>query len=400
MPIIVWLITCLYSFFQFFMQVSGNLLIINWMQDFHAAEAGASFVSSAFFYSYVLMQIPAGMLFDRFGIKRVLRIASLVFLLGIVLLYLSPTLTFAIIARFIMGAGAGVAFVSMVYVSSIWFPTKRFAMMVGLGEMIAMLGVAILEVLAPHLILAFGWRKVMLALAILAVVQCLLIFRYLQDPPKSLIKTSHIISKKPFWQALISGFAKVGKNRNIWCAGCICCGTFGVVSIFAALWGNNFIQVVYQESYVHAALFLSLLLIGVAVIGALNERHVPYKPLIFISLSALLISTLLVLSGVLNLPLLLIFIFFMGFFGSSYVISFFVTQESTSIETRGAGIGLCNAIALLGGMVFQPITGLVLQISSSHFTSVIAFKLAMLILPIVIIAGILLAFLIKLPKHH
>jgi MFS family permease len=397
MPIFIWLVSCLFLFFQFFMQVSGNLLLSSWMQDFQVNAGGASLISAAFFYSYVAMQIPAGILYDRIGVKKVLRIASMVFLLGIVLLALSHSLILAILARFIMGAGAGVAFIGMVYISSMCFPKAHFAMMVGLGEMISMLGVAALEGVVPHWVVNYGWRKIIFALAILALLQCLLIFRYLKDPH---VKKADV--KKSLWRVVFEGFVLVSKIKNIWYAGFICCGTFGVVSIFAALLGNNFIQVVYQQSYVHASFLISLLLIGVAcggpMIGALNEKHVPYKPLMLGALVLVLISTLLVLSGKLNIATLAVAIFLMGFFGSSYVVSFFVVQESTAPEIRGAGVGLCNAIALLGGMIFQPMTAFILEISAQYFNQVLAFKLAMMVLPMVIAVGIILALLIRLPK--
>ncbi len=397
MPIFIWLISCLFLFFQFFMQVSGNLLLSSWMQDFHVNAGGASLISAAFFYSYVAMQVPAGILYDRIGIKKVLRSASIVFLLGIVMLALSHSLMMAILARFIMGAGAGVAFIGMVYISSMCFPKARFAMMVGLGEMISMLGVAALEGLVPHWVVGFGWRKIIFALSILALLQCLLIFRYLKNPDLKIPD-----AKKSLWRVIADNFMCVTKIKNIWYAGFICCGTFGVVSIFGALLGNNFLQVVYQQSYEHASFLISLLLMGVAfggpLIGALNEKHVPYKPLMLAALCLVLISTVLVLSGKLSIFMLAVMIFLMGFFGSSYVVSFFVVQESTAPEVRGAGVGLCNALALLGGMIFQPLSAFILEISIKYVNPILAFQLAMMILPMVIMVGIILALLIRLPK--
>lgn len=397
MPIFIWLISCLFLFFQFFMQVSGNLLLSSWMQDFHVNAGGASLISAAFFYSYVAMQVPAGILYDRIGVKKVLRSASIVFLLGIVMLAFSHSLSMAILARFIMGAGAGVAFIGMVYISSMCFAKAHFAMMVGLGEMISMVGVAGLEGLVPHWVVQYGWRKIIFALSILALLQCLLIFRYLKNPDLNIPK-----NQASLWRVIAENFKCVSKIKNIWCAGLICCGTFGVVSIFGALLGNNFIQVVYQQSYEHASFLISLLLLGVAlggpIIGAMNEKHVPYKPLMLIALFLVLMSTLLVLSGALNMLLLAAMIFLMGFFGSSYVVSFFVVQESTAPEVRGAGVGLCNALALLGGMIFQPLTAFILEISLKYFNQPLAYQLAMMPLPVVMVVGILLALRIRLPK--
>ena len=379
------------------MQVSGNLLTGSWMQDFHTDMASVSVISSAFFYSYVLMQIPAGMLFDRFGIKRVLQGASLVFLLGMILLLLSHHIGFAILARLIMGAGAAFAFVSMVYVSSLWFRPSSFAMMVGLGEMIAMLGVALLEAIMPHLITRFGWREVLQVLVGIAVLQVLLISFALKNPQQHSLETPR--PRLSLWQQLRAVIAL----KNIWCAGFFCCSVFGVVSIFAALWGNKFIQVVYQQSYYGASSLLSLLLLGVAVggpiIGYLNERLMSYKALLLVNSGLLLLISLVIGSGQLTLLGLSILIFILGFLGSGYVLGFYVTQESTRVEIRGAGIGLCNAIALLGGGVFQPLTGLILDYADKHLPLVHAYQLAMLILPGVILLAFLGNLCIRLPRE-
>lgn len=79
--LIPWLIEIFYVFFQFLMQTAVGIMDPQWMQDFHVDKLGLGNLS-AVFYTYIVMQISAGILFDRYPTRNVLMLAALILSVG------------------------------------------------------------------------------------------------------------------------------------------------------------------------------------------------------------------------------------------------------------------------------------------------------------------------------
>ena len=87
-------VLCLFVILQFFLQTSLSVMEKELSKDFDIDAAYISFLSSSFFYSYILLQIPSGFLLDHYGIKKV-SFASLS-LLGVACFIFASTTSFKI----------------------------------------------------------------------------------------------------------------------------------------------------------------------------------------------------------------------------------------------------------------------------------------------------------------
>ena len=86
-------------------------------------------LSAFFYYTYVGMQIPVGILIDRFSLRWLLTSMILVCAFGCVIFALTSRLPVAAFARLMMGFGAAFAFVSALKIASVWFPAKQFGLL-------------------------------------------------------------------------------------------------------------------------------------------------------------------------------------------------------------------------------------------------------------------------------
>lgn len=355
----MWGLMVFFSFFQFFMQVSGNLMAEAWVHSFLLNSVELGLLSSSFFYGYILVQIPAGFLFDAMGIKQVVRWALTLFVLGLMAFAASPSFSLAMIARFVTGLGAGFAFVGMVYAAASWFRSSIFVIFVGLGEMLSMLLTAIGQTVAPTLLLHFGWRPLMFGCAGIGLILWALVMRFLKNPPE--FKRSDL-RLYPIFKA---HWREVVRVPSVWLAGLFCCGMFSVITVFASLWGNSYLQARYQLSYSAASHLIALIPLGFAIgspiMGFLNERLIPVRYFVIGIGILLTLSSLSVMLFGASLPILMMSLVCLGLFGSGNVLAFYIAERSVAPGIRGISIGFCNAIAISGGMIFQPFIGLLLE---------------------------------------
>ncbi len=94
-------------------------------------------MSGAYYYVYVVLQTPAGMLIDRFGARLILSLGALVCALGCGLFTVSHAIWITDVGRILMGGGSAFAFVGTLYLIGNWFPAAYFGMMLGLSDLIA-----------------------------------------------------------------------------------------------------------------------------------------------------------------------------------------------------------------------------------------------------------------------
>jgi MFS family permease len=358
----MWGLMVFFSFFQFLMQVSGNLMAEAWRTSFTLNSVEIGILSSSFFYGYILVQIPAGFLLDTVGMKQVVRWALTFFVLGLIAFAMSPSFPLAMFARFITGLGAGFAFVGMVYAAASWFRSSIFVIFVGLGEMLSMLLTAVGQTISPTLLLHFGWRLLMFGYAGVGFVLWALVMCFLKNPPefkRSDLHLYHIF--KTHWRAVV-------QVPSVWLAGLFCCGMFSVITVFASLWGNSYLQARYHLSYPAASHLIALIPLGFAIgspiIGFLNERLIPVRYFVVGVGMLLTFSSLSVMLFGASLPILMISLVCLGLFGSGNVLAFYIAERSVAPHIRGIAIGFCNAIAISGGMIFQPLIGFLLEHSN------------------------------------
>ena len=129
----IFLLAAFFVFYDIFIQISPGSLTHQLMQDLHIDASGLGMLSGIYFYTYLIMQIPAGLLYDRYPTRYVMFFPLLCTLVGALLFALSHTLLLASIARLLIGFGTAFAFISVAKVSADLFPKKYFPILIGTG---------------------------------------------------------------------------------------------------------------------------------------------------------------------------------------------------------------------------------------------------------------------------
>ncbi len=129
----VWGIGAAFYLTGFYQRVSPAVMTGELMRDFHIGAKQLGNLSAFYFYLYVAMQIPIGILIDRWGAKAVLIGGSISAAFGAFLFGSTQGFALACVGRAILGAASAVGWLVILKLATHWFPSRRFAMLSGLG---------------------------------------------------------------------------------------------------------------------------------------------------------------------------------------------------------------------------------------------------------------------------
>jgi MFS family permease len=146
--------------------ISVALAVPDFKQFFHLTDSQRGTLNSAFFWSYAFLQIPAGWLVDRFGVKVPYAIAFLTWSLISAATGLAGSVTQLVGLRVLLGVGEGVAVPASMRWIRLHFAEKERGLAVGVFMSGTKLGPAIAAPVAAWLIAAYGWRAMFVVLGL------------------------------------------------------------------------------------------------------------------------------------------------------------------------------------------------------------------------------------------
>tara|TARA_B100000686_G_scaffold355195_1_gene470889 strand:+ start:1907 stop:3193 length:1287 start_codon:yes stop_codon:yes gene_type:complete len=365
-----WFIWCLGAVFfllAFFHRVAPGVLGQQFIYDFSLNATTLGILSSLYFYSYVAMQIPTGILVDKIGPRKLIIYGGIVAFIGTLFLSFASTFYWAGIGRFLIGGSVAVAFVSTLKLTASWLQPKYYSLSAGFLLVAGMIGAIIAGVPLQLLSEIYGWRLIFAWSSLLGLVISLIAFIALTDDPTEkgyLSFQSRIPKKVP--QSILLQLRTIIRYRNAWLMTLAPGGLTGIVLTFSGLWGVPFLVDVYLLSPRIAAAICSGVMLAWAISGPFfslcSERLAWRKrPYLIGSLSALICWSVIFLIPELPLPILLFLLFFAGFSSGGMILGFALAKESVPIHLSGTVTGLVNTGVMCGPMLLQPLAGAVLD---------------------------------------
>lgn len=350
-------ITAMFFYYEFALQVSPGIMAHSLMQTFGISATTMGFVAGAYYFSYTAMQIPTGLLYGRFGARRMITIAACICATGSLLFGLAPSALMIGVARLFMGLGSAFAFVGVLFIALRWFPIRYFAIFAGitqtLGSIGAMSGQGPLAMVVNHV----GWRKTMVIFGIIGFLISAGTWLFLRDRPKG-SEEIEAQQRLNIWAALTS----VLRNRQTWPIALYSFAIWAPIAAFASLWGVPFLTNAYHFSNVVAGNGIAMIWLGTAIgspaagwLSSLIQRRCSILwGLAIIGLFAMLGT---VYIHHLSLILLFSLLFLIGFAAGGQSLAFAVVKDNNSTNTSSAAMGLNNMAVVFGGALFQPLIG-------------------------------------------
>lgn len=358
-PIRAWVIlSCAWAFYlyEYVLRVTPTVITNQLMSQFNITALSVGALASVYYWSYVPLQVPCGVIVDKFGPRKVVSFSIILSVIGTILFSQSNSLTVAYIGRFTVGAGAACAYLSCLKVASDWFKPSHFAFIVGASMMMGTLGGMFGSKPFAILVNAYGWRPAMLIAAAIGVVVCFICWFVMQDRQN---KTENLSHKE---SSLLEGITAITKKSQNWLVGIYGCMVYIPLAAFADLWGVPYFMQRFALSNEQASYGSIVVYVGVAL-GAFATSYVSTKlrsrkkVMAFSST-----STFLGFLAVLYLPNLsynsvICLLLLTGILSGFSIIYFAVAKESNSIKYTATTVGFINALCMTCPIIFQPLLG-------------------------------------------
>lgn len=340
-----------------FHRVAPGAIAQDLQQAFQASAAQLGNLAATYFYVYTLMQIPIGVMADTLGPRRILYWGGLVAAAGSFLFALAPTFDVAFMGRALAGLGVSVTFIAALKLIAVGFPEGRFSTMVGVLMFLGNLGAVVAGAPLAWIAQTLGWQWAFYLVGGAS----LLLGAGSRFWVADIRRPSHIPASH--WAV---DLGRIVRNRHTWPGFFLNLGLAGSLFGFNGLWAVPFLTQARGMTKSVAANHMSLIFLGVAlgsfVWGSLSDRWRRRKPVLVMGCGLYLALWLVVWcadmsSRALSYPLF----FCLGFFGSSFTMSWPCAKEVNPPLLSGMATGVVNVGIFLGASIMQPLFGWLIE---------------------------------------
>lgn len=411
LPWIMFSICALYYCYAYFLRVSPNMMKDELIKHFSISAAAFGNLAAFYYYAYTPMQIPVGVIVDTYGARITLMMACLLATMGVVVfISADEQLWMAMLGRFMMGMGSAFAYISVLKISSVWLPSRHFALAAGMTTAFGMIAAVISDFYLAKYIETVGYEDALYAAIVIGIFLAMFIFLFLRNRPRP----EHAHQEEPegtTYTELAHGLKVIVTNPQTWYIGMVGFFLYLPASVFMDLWGVPFLQDVYHLNKEQAALLNAMpffgWIIGGPATGWLSDKiGLRRLPLLAASIVAAVVSALIFYIPNLNTSILGGLLFLLGLICGTHPLVFSLSRENSSNRLAGTSTATTNFLIMLGGVIFQPVVGLLLTWHANGVANGVKvyshadYMFALSVIPIGLVISAFLTLLIKETYCH
>lgn len=389
-----------------------NAISESLINEFDLSALSLGYLSATFFWANVIFLFSAGVILDRFSVRKILLIAVSLCIVGTFLIALATSAIQIGIFRFITGIGSAFCFLSCIKIASRWFTSHRLAFVIGSVVTMAMIGGLIAQTPFTLLTLKLGWRHSIMIDAAFGLVILSMIAIFVHDFPPGLSQ-KHLEEHKQLKNLSYLKIIRLGflKLQN-WLCGIYTCLMNLPIYLLGGLWGILYLENVRHLENTPASLVTSMLFIGTIVGSPLAgwiSDHIRLRRLPMIIGAILSLITILIIMLVPHLSfLMLIFLFLiLGLVTATQILSYPTVSESNTKIITATSVSVVSIVTISGGAIFQPLFGRLMNwhwngvlISDHPLYSGSDYQFAMWLFPITFSIALIASLLVKETHCH
>ena len=372
-----------------FLRTSIGVLSPNMMNDFNINPNDMGLLGGVFFLSFAIFQIPAGILIDRFGPRKVMSSVIIFAVLGSIIFALSNSFYSLLIGRIFMGLGCSICLMGSLVLITRWRDTNQFSKLAGIILAVGGIGGLLATTPLSYFSELYGWRLSFWLSAAVTFFVMLLYYFVLEDRDTGLFinKKNKSISPKNLFFVL--------KERNFKFMIPMSLMSYSSLVVILGLWGAPYLKDIHGLDSIERGKILMLMAIswniGSFVFGRLRSIFGSYKRVVIFG-SIGVIFLLFVLSFISNINSTYLYILFciLGFFGAFSVALISHYQVLFDKEYMGRALSTANFFNFGGVFFIQWLTGKIIFImgGNSSGAPIEAYRSAFLFVAILLLVSL------------
>ena len=347
------------------------------MRDFSVTASTIGLLASIQFFIYTGLQIPMGIMADRFGPNYFLVIGAILTGIGTVIYSLGTHEIVLFLARILTGMGDATIWVNMMLILGGWFSKREFVRLVGFVGMTGSLGFLLATVPFSTWILLLGWRGAFFSTGLVLCLCGLLLYFILILKPKKIFLDKSVVVTHDVREKTSVLLKRIFSSRQAWALFFCHFGVVGAYVGFIGSWAVPYGMNVYGMTRSEASELIMIGLIG-ALIGAplsswISSRlETIRRPYVVVQLVILLSwGCFLLFNGHPPFWVLVVLFFIIGYGYGASALTFAIVRQSFPIAESGIVSGFANTGGFLSAVLLPFIFGFILdyfQSSSGSLT--------------------------------
>jgi ACS family D-galactonate transporter-like MFS transporter len=238
-------------------------------KEFGLTPGEVGIVLSSFLWSYTLAQIPAGLLLDKIGMKRVMRVTTWVWAVACFLTAIASGTGLVILSRILLGLGEAAVFPGAMKVTGYWFPRAERGLSTAVFDSGQRLSNVIGTPLVAIAVVSLGWRGAFWTTGILSVVFAVVFWVAYRNPKEALrsgrlsqaehdyIRTGGAQDEDVAHPNPLANLGYVLRRRKVWglALGLACAG---YTTWLLLTWLPGYLQTAMHLSVIKSGLFTAI----------------------------------------------------------------------------------------------------------------------------------------------
>lgn len=313
---------------------------------------------------YAGMQVPVGLLVDRFGPRQVLLTGVLLLTAAQAAFAFAPSYPLALVARVFVGMGDAMTFICVIRLVSSWFPARRIPLVTTLTGTIGQGGAIIAALPMTWALREVGWTTTYLTAALLGPLVAVLMFATVHDAPDARNVAGQPMRLDRVRASLAASWSHPGTRLAFW----VHFTTPFSANALALLWGLPFFVGGEGRSEHDAGALLTLMVVVVMVAGPLlgvamghNPWHRSTMAIGIIASIVAVWTAVLLWPGNAPLWLLVVLVIVLAVGGPASMIAFDISRTSNPPERMASASGIVNQGGFVASLVLVLAIGWVLD---------------------------------------
>ncbi|TVR04554.1 MAG: MFS transporter [Spirochaetaceae bacterium] len=378
----------------YFHRLSLGVLRHDLMAEFALSATAFANIGAAYFYTYTVLQVPAGILSDSLGPRRTVSAAALITALGTTLFALAGSVGMLFLGRLVIGIGVSTIFIAILKLLAVWFDEGEFATLTGLTAGVGTLGGILAQSPLYAAAARWGWRTSFLAVAVFGAVSAVLCFALVRDkPPAGSVPPVHPETH------LFRELGAAVRNRRTWPPFLVFGGAYGAFIALSGTWGQSYLVIGLGIPGTVASGMLTWSVIGMAVGGLafamISDRLRLRRMPMILCASLLLVCWVLLVSGwVSSGPGLRALLIVLGLSSGVVLTTLPCGKEVNHPAFSGSSTAVVNVGGFLGSALVPLIMGGILDLAAPMMGDAQAYRLVLFVGVASVSVAVVGAFLI------